>query len=90
MMEGKPHITSNNGAQTEYIRDGRNAIFVEPGNHFALAAAINHLIDDPKARQRIGNQAKIDFDSDLNYDIFYDKITRLYNDLFKVPVNQVD
>ena len=90
MMEGKPHITSNNGAQTEYIHDGRNAIFVEPGNHFALAAAINHLIDDAEARQRIGKQAKADFDNELNYDIFYKKVTQLYSDLFKVPVNQVD
>ena len=82
MMQGKPHITTNNGAQTEYIRDGHNAIFVEPANHYSLAAAIKNLIDNPQARQRLGAQAKVDFDQELNYDIFYGHITSLYKDLF--------
>lgn len=82
MMQGKPHITTNNGAQTEYIRDGHNAIFVEPGNHHVLAAAIKNLIDNPQARQRLGQQAKADFDQSLNYDIFYNSITQLYKQLF--------
>ena len=81
MMQGKPHITTNNGAQTEYVADGRNALLVPPGDPQALAGAITQLLDDPARREHMGRQAREDFDRSLNYDIFYEKMTTLYNDL---------
>ena len=83
MMQGKAHISTNSGAQTEYVTDGINGIIVEPGNHFALAAAIKGLIDDPEARNRIGARAKADFDDHLNYDVFYGQMTELYKSMFR-------
>ncbi len=88
MRAGKAHITTNNGAQTEYATDGRNALLVDPANHFSLAAAIQRLIDDPQLRNRIGEQAKNDFQSDLNYDIFYTKMTDLYLHLLQQKTEQ--
>ncbi len=79
MMQGKPIITTNNGAQVEYMVDGHNGLLVPPDNHFALAGAIQQLIDDPALRTRLGNQARRDFDDKLNYDRFYDHITTLYH-----------
>lgn len=78
MRAGRVHITTNNGAQTEYAIDGRNALLVDPANHFSLAAHIQRLIDDPELRRRIGAQAAADFEQNLNYDIFYQKMTDLY------------
>ena len=82
MMHGKAHITTNNGAQLEYIDDGKNALLVNPDNQFELAAAIKSLIDDHAMRNRIGQQAQKDFDDHLNYDNFYRQMTELYNSLF--------
>ena len=87
MMQGKAHISTNNGAQQEYVKNGHNALLVEPGNAFSLAAAIKSLIDDREACQRLGQQALDDFNRELNYDIFYNRITQLYRDVlgFKQP-----
>lgn len=82
MMQGKSHITTNNGAQKEYVTDQRNAILVNPDDEQQLAQAMSELIDDEQLRKQMGEQAKNDFDQSLNYDIFYDQMTELYNDLF--------
>ena len=81
MMQGKPHITTNNGAQTEYVTDQSNAMLVPPNDVEALVTAMKRLLDDPDLRQQMGRQAKQDFDQTLNYDIFYDKMTTLYHEL---------
>lgn len=81
MMQGKPHITTNNGAQVEYVTDQRNAVLVAPSDPDALAQAIEQLLDQPDKRLQMGMQAKEDFDHMLNYDIFYDKMTTLYNEI---------
>lgn len=78
MMQGKPHITTNNGAQVEYVVDGKNGILVQPDNQYALADAIQRLINEPEVRTQMGQQAQEDFDRSLNYDRFYNEITSLY------------
>lgn len=81
MMQGKPHITTNNGAQVEYVADRRNALLVPPSDPEQLAQAIATLLDNPDQRMAMGRQAQEDFDKALNYDIFYDKMTTLYNEV---------
>ncbi len=82
MMQGKAHIATNNGAQTEYLANGKNALLVDPGNHLQLAAAIEQLTADSALRSQLGRQARADFDQHLNYDTFYGHITDLYRSLF--------
>lgn len=82
MMQGKPVITTNNGAQHEYITNGKNGLLVSPNNLYSTASAIKSLIDDPEARLRIGKQAQQDYNERLSYDIFYQKMKTLYESLF--------
>lgn len=82
MKQGKPVITTSNGAQPEYIRDMENGILVKPNNPDQLAEAINTLCHDRELVLRLGKQAKLDFDKHLNYSRFYDKITTFYSSLF--------
>ena len=81
MKHGKPIITTNNGAQPEYVVDKKNGLLVKPNNSEQLAEAILLLCNDKELRLKLGAQAKQDFDSKLNYDTFYNKITTLYNNL---------
>ena len=83
MKHGKPIITTNNGAQPEYVVDKVNGLLVRPNNHEMLAEAIDLLCNDKDYRLKLGSQAKHDFDSKLNYDTFYTKITSLYNKLLE-------
>lgn len=82
MMLGKAHITTNNGAQLEYLTQGENALLVNPENQFELADAIKRLIEHPELRTQMGAKAKADYDSHLGYDTFYRQITDLYDSLF--------
>lgn len=82
MMHGKALITTNNGAQSEYLTDNRNALLVPPGDHQLLAGAMRRLIIDGNLRHSLGQQAHADFQQHLNYDIFYRKITDVYRSLF--------
>ena len=81
MKQGKPIITTHNGAQPEYVRDMENGILVKPNNVEQLAEAIKTLVNDRELTHRMGRQAKRDFDTHLNYDTFYEKITSLYSRL---------
>ena len=78
MSQGLPVIATNNGGQREYIVSGHNGLLVTPANPQELAQAILKLIEQPELRQRLGRQAKADFDDHLNYEHFYAQIKRIY------------
>ena len=91
MMAGKAHISSNNGAQPEYVTDGVNGILVPPGDEQALADAINRLLTDKASRSRMGAQAQRDFETELDYPGFYQKMTDLYRHLLETaPAVTID
>lgn len=80
MSQGHPVVATNNGGQREYINDGVNGLLVEPGNVDQLADALSRLITDAPLRQRLGAQAKADFDDHMNYEHFYAQLRTLYDD----------
>lgn len=78
MMLGKAHITTNNGAQPEYIEHGRTGLLVPPEDFAAIAGAIETLLDDEQLRLEMGAAAKLEFDNKLAYDHFMDRITKVF------------
>ena len=77
MAHGKPGITTNNGAQPEYITDGKDGILIAPNDVGALASAITSL-SDAEQRQAIGKAAQKTFDKRLSFPIFIEKIEKVY------------
>ncbi|MBR4967574.1 MAG: glycosyltransferase family 4 protein [Bacteroidaceae bacterium] len=77
MAHGKPVITTNNGAQPEYITDGKDGILIAPDDVGALATAMQSLVSNEK-RQAIGKAAKATFDAHLSFPIFIEKIEKVY------------
>ncbi len=57
MAAGKPVITSATGGQTDFARDGHNALLVDLNSPGALAQAIDTLIRDTRLRARLGENA---------------------------------
>ena len=80
MSQGHPVVVTNNGGQREYVSQGQNGLLVPPGDAQALAEAIARLVDDSALRQRLGKQAKADFDDHLNYAHFYAQIKTVYEE----------
>lgn len=81
MSQGLPVITTDNGAQREFMKDGADGILVPPSNPTALAAAISRLVSDPALRADMGRHACDTYTARLSYDRFYKSILALYNGL---------
>lgn len=78
MQAGKAVITTDNGAQPEYIIPGRTGLLVPPAEPDRLAEAILALLEDDSGRAT-GARAKAYFDSHLSYNLFVDKILQAYS-----------
>lgn len=78
MSQGHPVVVTNNGGQREYVVHEQNGLLVPPGDVQALAEAMGRLVEDTTLRQRLGQQAKADFDDHLYYAHYYEQIKRVY------------
>lgn len=78
MACGRPQVCSSNGAQPEYITDGREGFLITPGNTAALADAMRKLATDKALRQRMGERAYITFRDTLSWHSFISRLTSLY------------
>ena len=77
--QGLAVITTNNGAQREFVTDGKNGLLVAPNDHKALADAIAKLINDSQLRGRLSDNGVDTFNNNFEYDSFVDKILEVYN-----------
>jgi glycosyltransferase involved in cell wall biosynthesis len=60
MASGRPIVASNLPSLREVLRDGENALLVEPGNPQALTAGIERIKNDPSLGARLAAQAAED------------------------------
>jgi len=60
MASGRPIVASDLPSLREILRDGENALLVEPGNPQALVAGITRIKDDPELGARLARQARED------------------------------
>ncbi|MDR1056235.1 MAG: glycosyltransferase family 4 protein [Prevotellaceae bacterium] len=81
MRGRKPVITSDNGAQSEYIQNNRTGILVPPNDAARLASEIDKLMLDENLRNSIGTSAREYFTENLSYDMFFTKILDVYKAL---------
>lgn len=81
MRAGKPLITTNNGAQPEYITNGETGFLVNPNDAKAIANIINSLTDKDYAK-RIGDKAQEYYNANMTYGIFYSTYQSIIDQLF--------
>lgn len=53
-----PIVASRAGGIPEAVRNGENGLLIEPGDVAGLAAALNHLLDNPALRERMGEAGR--------------------------------
>lgn len=80
MQAGKAVITTDNGAQPEFVDSGVNGILVPPADPQTLADAMRRLVEEPALRERLGEAARKKAEEDLSYEAFFRKITAIYRD----------
>lgn len=77
MMMGKCLITTHNGGQAEYIKNGETGFLVSPNSPDELSAAICKAVG---VKDVVGREAQRYFNEHLSYDIFYAKIMDIYHE----------
>lgn len=77
--QGTAVVSTDSGAQTEIIDDGRNGLIVPAGDPEALAAAIRRLLDDNTLRRRLAQAGLESYRNEYGYDRFYNRILSIYN-----------
>ena len=79
MACGRPQVCTSNGAQPEYITDGREGFLVPQANPAALAEAMRKLATDKPLRLRMGERAFMSFRENLSWDNFISRLSSLYS-----------
>jgi glycosyltransferase involved in cell wall biosynthesis len=90
MTLGRPVIASAMGGMINMIVDGDNGLLIPPDDPDALAAALEHLLQDRQLRLRLGERAEL-FARE-NFDIHINKLAyvELFNQLVttkEIPVH---
>ncbi|MDE6379402.1 MAG: glycosyltransferase family 4 protein [Muribaculaceae bacterium] len=78
MKEGRPIVCSDNGAQPEYITQGKEGILVPPHDPERLAWEMRRLALSSETRQAIGRAARERFERELAWPRFIEKLYPLY------------
>ena len=79
MMAGKTVITTNNGAQKEFIKDKETGLLIPPDDAEALTKAIAYVYNNSYGKE-IGRQALAYYKDNLSFDIFYAKLKKIYEE----------
>ncbi len=78
MAAGRAQISTFNGAQSEYLTPGVEALKVPPGNVTALANAMRVLYNDRDLAERLGAQAADRYDRQLAWPRFISRLDEIY------------
>ena len=79
MANSRPQICTGNGAQTEYLKNGTDALIVPPGSASDLAEAMIRLSTDAALRLELGYAAGVNFRRNLGWQPFADALTDIYS-----------
>lgn len=85
MQAGRALVTTDNGAQPEFVDNGTTGLLVPPADEERLAEALRRLLADDDLRRRMGRAAKECFDRHFSYERFYVRYLELYEQPFRTP-----
>jgi glycosyltransferase involved in cell wall biosynthesis len=83
MASGRPIVASNLPSLREVLRDGENALLVEPGNPQALTAGIERIKNDPALGARLAAQASADV-REFTWTRRAERLEGLFNDVLEI------
>ena len=77
---GTPVIASRLGAAGDLVRDGETGLHFEAGEAEALAAVLRRALADPTALQRMGANARAEYERTYNPDAAYARLMEIYRE----------
>jgi glycosyltransferase involved in cell wall biosynthesis len=91
LTAGVPVVCSPVGAIPEVLEDGKNAVFVQPGDSQGLANALAELGRDAALRERLAREGRALYDREFSLEIFAARVVGIYRRYcsFNVPTRVV-
>ena len=74
----RPVVASRLGAMAELVDDGSTGLLFEPGNADDLASKVRFLIENPRECERMGEEARADFEENYTAEANYHKLVEIY------------
>lgn len=81
MRMGRAQICTSNGAQREYMRAGRDAMFIAPRDSEALSRLLTEMLDDPSSPsgiEKMGLAARRTYMETLEWQRFATRLEAIY------------
>lgn len=78
MALGRAQVCTANGAQGEYLEEGKTALFAKPADASSLASAIASLASEKERRQQIGRNAFRTWAETLSWSAYIRRLTEIY------------
>jgi exopolysaccharide biosynthesis WecB/TagA/CpsF family protein len=75
---GRPVVASRLGAMAEIVDDGRTGLLFEPGNARDLAEKIRFMLDNPAECERMGREARAEFERKYTAEANYPQLMAIY------------
>jgi glycosyltransferase involved in cell wall biosynthesis len=79
MALSRPVIATRIGGSIEQVEDGITGYLVEPGDVESMAVGLEKLLEDPGRRRLFGENGRVHFLEQFEFEPFYQKILDLYN-----------
>ncbi len=77
MAMGKAVITTKSRGISDYVIQHETGVIVPPENPMALREAILSLWNEPKNRKRLGANARLAVEEDMNIDIYTERVANI-------------
>ncbi len=81
LATGLPAITTNHGAFSEQIVEGKNGFMVPEGDYEALAEKIIYMMEHPEIWADFGRFGRKHVDANFNFERIMEKQVRLYKEV---------
>jgi len=77
----KPIVASRSSTIMDVVKDGQNALLVDPSNSEELAKAVIRILRDEKFARKLGEVARKTFDEKFSTEAIVQKTVEIYNQL---------
>ena len=78
LMLGIPVVAEAVGQVPEYVVHGQTGLLHPTGDVAGLTAGLVRLLQNPKQRQRFGNQARAHYDANFTWNVLAERLERVY------------
>lgn len=88
MACGNPVIACDIGGNPDIIEDKKSGLLIQEQSVSAIYEAVHYLLCHPDVAEKMGKQAKLKIEGELNWEKLAQKIDKIYEDALQLKKNE--